>query len=242
MDISAPGWKKKLSKVGWIRNAYYTSLSFAGICLRPWTQRQAEDYCAGKAVKKLNLGCGKNILQGWLNTDLQFGKGILFLDASKRLPFESETFDYIFTEHMIEHLPYPLGRQMLFECFRVLKKGGHLRVATPDLEFLIRFYQDKDSDFKKQYAAWAADAFFPEYGKTQEAFVLNNFFHSWGHQFIYDYPALSGVLQDAGFTGICRREVGQSAEESFRDLEAHGRVIGDDRNRYETMVLEAVKF
>lgn len=235
------GLKKRLSKNAWIRNTYYALLSAAAAVLWPWNEGRIRRYTETHPVKKLNLGCGKNILKDWLNTDLQFGRDVLILDASKKLPFESETFDYVFTEHMIEHLPYPAGKRLLMECFRILKKGGHLRIATPDLEFLIRFYKDSESSFKKQYAVWAASEFFPEYGKTEDAFVINNFFHSWGHQFIYDFESLGSVLKDAGFGDICRREVGQSGEEVFRNLEAHGRVIGDERNRYETMVLEAVK-
>ena len=45
----------------------------------------------------LNLGCGPNILEGWLNTDIEpIDDRVVYLDAGKPFPFEDETFDFIF--------------------------------------------------------------------------------------------------------------------------------------------------
>src|SRR5438477_50522 len=80
-------------------------------------------------------GAGFNSLPGWLNTDLEpKSASVIYLDAAKPLPFAYSTFDYIFSEHVIEHIPYPQGLSMLKECFRVIKPGGTIRIATPNLE------------------------------------------------------------------------------------------------------------
>lgn len=50
------------------------------------------------------------------------------------LPLADESVDFILFAHVIEHLYHPI--QILRECFRVLKKGGRLLIAT-DHGFLI---------------------------------------------------------------------------------------------------------
>ena len=59
---------------------------------------------------KLHLGCGKNMLPGWINTDFPPKKeNILELDATKKFPFEDNSIDYVFSEHMIEHISFEDG-------------------------------------------------------------------------------------------------------------------------------------
>ena len=57
----------------------------------------------------LHIGCGGNVHAGWLNTDLYNSEADTYLDATKRFPFEDQTFERVFSEHLIEHLPV-LGR------------------------------------------------------------------------------------------------------------------------------------
>jgi predicted SAM-dependent methyltransferase len=51
--------------------------------------------------------------------------------------FEDNTFDYIFSEHMIEHVDHDGAVAMLRECYRVLKPGGTICMATPDLAVIV---------------------------------------------------------------------------------------------------------
>jgi SAM-dependent methyltransferase len=82
----------------------------------------------------LHLGCGPHVLAGWLNTDLHaIRPDVVCVDVTKRFPFGDSLFDYVFTEHMIEHLCFADARNAITESFRVLKPGGRIRVSTPDL-------------------------------------------------------------------------------------------------------------
>lgn len=47
------------------------------------------------------------------------------------LPFESESQDYVFASHTLEHCPLP--KLSLTEWFRVVKTGGHLVVIVPHI-------------------------------------------------------------------------------------------------------------
>ncbi len=189
---------------------------------------------------KLQLGAGPNRLEGWLNTDLLASRDMVYVDVTRRLPFPDGQFDYVFTEHMIEHLPFRQGCHMLCETHRVLRTGGKVRIATPDFEFLLRLCREHISPQEQEYIAWAIRTFRPELPVSSVS-VVNNFFRDWGHQYIYDQQTLSQVLSNCGFGNIVRCQVGQSNDPALSGLETHGKLIGDSNNRLETLVIEATK-
>lgn len=65
---------------------------------------------------------------------------ILFLDASEKFPFDNDVFQFVFSEHLIEHLHFEDVINLLKKSYRTLKIGGVLRIATPDLDFLHKIY------------------------------------------------------------------------------------------------------
>lgn len=208
-----------------------------------------ERYLDTDTVKKLQLGTGPNLLPGWLNTDLrpdsypEHRETVVFLDAAKPFPFPSATFDYVFSEHLIEHITEPEGRGMVAECFRVLCPGGRVRIATPELAAIVRLYAQPLGEIEQQYIDWVMERFVPsrESG-NRRCYVVNQMFHGHGHRFIYDEETLRALLADAGFVEIERRGLGESLDPALRGVEAHGRAIGnEDANRLETMVLEAIR-
>ena len=197
-------------------------------------------YLADNSVRKLQLGSSENVLEGWLCTDLHPPDSrVVFLDASRRFPFEDSTFDYIYSEHMIEHLPYEQGLAMLRECKRVLKSQGRLRIATPDLRVVAGLCASELDDEQRRYLEWATREFLPDGRVGRAAFVVNNLFRDWGHQFLYDEAVLRDALSEAGFTDICRCEIQQSNDPVLQGIESHGLHIGEDNNRFETFILEA---
>ena len=197
-------------------------------------------YIRDHQVRKLQIGTGYNVMPGWLNTDgwLLSPKSV-FLDATKPFPFPECTFHYVFSEHLIEHLTYTDGLFMLRESYRVMMPGGRIRIATPNLENFIALYTPDKSDLQRKYIKWTSDVWLPEIGEYGECYVINNFCRNWGHVFIYDRATLQRALEQAGFTNIGSHGVGDSHDENLRGLECHGEIIGEEMNRFETMVLEA---
>lgn len=203
---------------------------------------EIKEYLDSHEIRMLNIGSGSNPLPGWLNTDLfprSMPKPVL-LDATRPLPLPDSSFDYIFTEHMIEHITFSHGLCLLSECHRVLKCGGRIRVATPDLHMLTGLSQREKTDLQRRYIHWSVDNFTPGAGMYQESFVINNFFRNWGHQFIYDQATLQTTLEKVGFVDVVRHAPGESDDEHLREIESHGKTVGSEEiNRFETMVLEA---
>lgn len=207
-----------------------------------------QKYLKAKGIKKLQIGCGYNILEGWLNTDLIYRKNeVAYLDAGKKFPLPDESFDYIYSEHIFEHLTLTQGLSMLRECYRVLKPGGHIRLATPDLDFLINMYNDPKKKIHQEYVIWSTENFIKEVSNNFNedeyltSFVVNNFFRDWYHKVIYNFESLKLVLEKTGFTEIQRKEIGQSDIEVFSGLEKHGEIIPEAFNDLETIVVEAEK-
>jgi SAM-dependent methyltransferase len=80
---------------------------------------------------KLNLGCGWELLDGYINCDLRENlKADKHFDLNEfPYPFADNSADVILLSHVLEHLDDPV--QVLQECHRVLKTGGELRVYVP---------------------------------------------------------------------------------------------------------------
>jgi predicted SAM-dependent methyltransferase len=201
------------------------------------------DYLKTHPVKKLQLGTSNNTLDGWLNTDIVPNRdSVIYLDATRRFPFENNTFNYIMAEHMIEHIEYDAAQLMLKECIRVLKPGGRVRFATPDLGILLALHRKEKTDAQRQYVDWAIARFMPEIRECKDVFVINNFFRSWGHCFLYDQDALQHALYSSGFREIKFYKPGASEDLNLKKLESHGRELGsEDINQFETIVVEGCK-
>lgn len=205
-------------------------------------QKIIHNYFREYEIRKLHIGCGPNRLEGWLNTDILpwWSKEILYLDAAKPFPFEDETFDYIFNEHLIEHISYPEGLQMLSECYRVLKKDGVIRTSTPDLAVFIDLYNREKSELQKKYIHWVIERFIESAPYIDDIFVINNIFENFGHQFIYDEKTLISSLKMAGFTKITRCELTKSEHVPLQNLENITRAP-EGILEFETFTLEATK-
>ena len=210
---------------------------------RAWMHTSAqstEAYLASHEVRKLQLGTGTNVLEGWLNTDLSpSSASVFYLDTTRHFPFDDATFDYVFSEHHIEHITYDEGLFALRECYRVLKPGGTIRLATPDLGVLLSLYTPEPDERQQRYIRFIAEHFLPGSQAPQPVFVINNAFRNWGHQFLYDRTTLQQVLTEAGFLDISFTRPGESNNSHLRQLEKHGQFIGDEEiNQFETMVVE----
>src|ERR1700680_4956551 len=104
MTLGRSGIKGLLSCI-WPRDvvaqvAYETRI--AGKHFRSWLFHRSK--FRGKTNLKLNIGCGANIAPGWVNIDLGGQPGVFCWDCRRGMPFDDESVDLIFAEHVFEHL------------------------------------------------------------------------------------------------------------------------------------------
>lgn len=102
----------------------------------------------------LDVGCGdgNNIMtmeqKGWRGVGIDFDEQAIKNAKKKGLnvhpgdlfsqKFDSESFDAIIMNHVIEHIPHPV--ELLQECHRILKKNGVMVVTTPNANSFGHMY------------------------------------------------------------------------------------------------------
>jgi ubiquinone/menaquinone biosynthesis C-methylase UbiE len=98
--------------------------------------------------RKLNLGCGRDIRDGWINLDQARLPGVDVVHDLERLPlpFPDNHFEHIHAKDVLEHVEYiPL----LGELHRILRSGGTLQIQVPHFTSVDNFI---DPTHKKQFS------------------------------------------------------------------------------------------
>lgn len=86
----------------------------------------------------LNLGCGEHKMPGHVNLDIKDGA-----DARK-LDYPDNSVDEVYASHVLEHFGAEETELVLKEWVRVLKPGGIIRIAVPDLRKAMQELQKDD--------------------------------------------------------------------------------------------------
>jgi len=103
---------------------------------------------AEQGVRRLNWGSGTEPPAGWINCDIKEGPGIeISCDIRDGLPLEDASIDYAVSIHAFPELAFPEIEPAMTELRRVLKPGGVLRLALPDMEKAMRAYEDGNADY-----------------------------------------------------------------------------------------------
>jgi SAM-dependent methyltransferase len=181
----------------------------------------------GTPIRRLNWGCGPTPPPGWINADRIVGPGIAIVrDVRHGLPLRDDDLDYVVSIHGLQDVPYLDVVPALGELRRVLKPGGILRLALPDLDRSIRaylagdarYFHVPDGEVRSLGGKLVVQAIW--YGSTRTPFTLD---------FIEE------LLTKAGFVAVHRC--------GFRETRsgfAPGIVALDNRER-ESLFVEAVK-
>jgi ubiquinone/menaquinone biosynthesis C-methylase UbiE len=137
---------------------------------------------------QLNLGCYDKKIHGFINVDIRPEVGPdLVDDAFKLESIEENSVDLIYCSHMLEHLKFPEAKQALRRWYTLLKDGGILRLAVPDMEAVFAHYF---------YWRRLPSLYSALWGSQRHEFD----FHYSG----WDYQTLSDELSLVGFSDIYR--------------------------------------
>lgn len=196
----------------------------------------------GAANLRLHIGCGGQLLEGWINVDVH--PAPLALNVLWGLPFGSGSVDYIFVSHLLEHLFYPRDvKPFLAELRRVLAPGGVVRIVVPDIEQCIEAYQQRDPLFfasRREFWSW-----WPENPTRLEDFLAyagagpEPAYLFEAHKYGYDYETLARVLTEAGFAAVEKSAFMQSRHEPLRVDAASTVARARYGDRYYSLFVEA---
>lgn len=82
---------------------------------------------------KLNIGCGQDYRDGWINLDQNREvKADTYCDVNDGLPFLASTFDYVLMDNSLEHVGVGCGIiAFMEEIWRVCKPGATVEIFVP---------------------------------------------------------------------------------------------------------------
>lgn len=130
---------------------------------------------------KLNLGCDDDGIEGYLGVDkLLMPNSAAGIQADvMALPFADDSIDEIWASHLLEHLEW--DQKPFEEWFRVLKPGGEVTVAFPDVfEVMLRMYEGRVTTYWWNCAIFGGHKFRPEMHPEFEPGYFDHFKHE-GH-------------------------------------------------------------
>ncbi len=181
----------------------------------------------------LNLGCGDNYIEGYINADFfcrfKFWKKDIRklewqLDLRYPLQCNDEVFDGIFTEHTLEHLSPNDSKKLLGELYRILKQDAIVRITIPDIEKYIKFYN-------KEYDGYDSESFQKIYKTGCSA--IQNITQNYLHFSVWDFEELKRYLEEVGFKDIVKQDFGITQNKKL-NLDLNDRA-------WETLYVEAKK-
>ena len=212
--------------------AHYTKVS---------SPHNIQQYLDSTKVRKLQLGAGANNLKGWLNTDIIPSGDQVYLDATERFPLPDASFQYVFAEHVVEHITYEQAVGMLQECRRVMAPGAKIRLVTPNLERFLALFNKTKTEEQTKYMVEKTK--WHEWPTTsdQETYILNMQLREWGHMFVYTPKMLIAALEKTGFRDVREFSAGVSGSDGFQGADAREGSRVSEINRYEAMAIEGTR-
>lgn len=95
-------------------------------------------------MKKLNIGAGLDIRKGWVNLDRnnRLGADVVWDLNKLPLPFDDNTFDYIYIGHVLEDFIDVVP--LMGDIVRIAKVGGLIEITVPnETNFAGSIYHQK---------------------------------------------------------------------------------------------------
>ncbi len=157
-------------------------------------------------------------------------RDIRFADAAARIPCASGSVAAVYSSHMIEHLDRREARGFLAEVRRVLRPGGVVRIAAPDIARLVQDYlatEDADGFVAASHMGLARPAGAAGWAKW---ILVGPRHHLW----MYDGTSLARLLGEAGFDGAAVMPPGKTRIEDPGELDLAERAA-------ESVYVEAVQ-
>lgn len=183
------------------------------------------------APVRVNLGCGLNAVDGWLNLDRSPGillqrlrpvrsllvrVGVLSSahqaewpssvqrhDVTTGLPVPDGGAECIYSSHMLEHIFFDQARAVLVDCRRALAAGGVLRLALPDAEAIAQAFVRLGDDWEAALDYNRDLNAFPLSAPTRRQLPARLLGSSGAHKWQPTTALVTHILHEAGFEDVC---------------------------------------
>ena len=154
-----------------------------------------------------------------------------FADVTKKLNFDDNSIEVIYSSHMLEHLSRENAVFFLNEARRTLMKGGVLRIVVPDLKIHINEYikfEDADRFMTNLHVVS------PPFRNLIEKInlIINGYRH---HQWMYDSKSIIKLLESLNFKDVTVLAPGKTFIKNSGKLDLFER-------RSESLYVEAKKY
>lgn len=115
-------------------------------------------------MKKINLGCGPDYLEGWDNVDLYDGAADIVLDVSQRFPISFyDEYEFVLINHTLCVLDYDGVVKCLENAYSILEDGGRIQVIDVDFHKALKAHEDGNAEYFKLLPSKSIDEKFCRY-------------------------------------------------------------------------------
>jgi SAM-dependent methyltransferase len=100
-------------------------------------------------LTKLNLGCGSEYKEGWINLDIDTKwKTDILADVEKGIPLADNSIEEVFIKHVLEHLEPRKLSFVMSEICRICKNDSIIKIYVPYFSCSITYKSpDHITDF-----------------------------------------------------------------------------------------------
>ncbi len=125
-----------------------------------------------------------------------------------KLPFDDDSVDELYASHVIEHIPWWVLQDAVYDAFRIVRPGGMIEIHTIDFRKVVDQYmfgscgdwEGKEGLPGTEPLLWVANRLI-SYGGTPGSRKWAHEDANW-HRSILDRPYLHRLLATAGFEQI----------------------------------------
>lgn len=182
---------------------------------------------------KIEIGGGSMPRKGFKQLGIETNFNII----TDEIEVGNSSVDFFYLSHVIEHMTVWTAEKVLKKMFLKLKKGGQIRILCPDLEQIIKAYNNKDySQFNRSKNHWGTVHSLnkklgiggylmsqivskPDSNRPGDSFIVSNkkIVDTITHICCYDYEMLHNLLKIVGFEKIERSFIDDNFDDTWKE-------------------------
>ena len=183
-------------------------------------------------ARKINIGAGQGwYREGWEVLDNVPGDYSMWWKHKAKCwdtNLTSNTYDAVFTSHMLEHVPHFRTEKTIAEFNRALKVGGTFRILVPDLKRAAVAYVNGDIDFyqkSRHYTdhlgiggSFMSKLISPGGQPLAITREMDELLGGYAHLYHFDFDMMKILLEKWGFDDVKEMPYGESVDTDMQDL------------------------